>query len=263
MRLVDVHCHLDHALFRDDLDVVVRRAREAGVAAIINNGTNHATNLNALALAKQYPGLVRPALGIYPVDGVGLTESGSGLPGQPVDVDAELAFIGQHAKDIAAVGEVGLDYHWVKDPALQKRERENFGKVIALAEHIRKPLIVHSRNAEADVVQMLETARVKRVDLHCFSARKHIVKKAVDNGWSFSIPALVERLEHFRMLIDLAGTDQLLTETDAPWLPPVPGTRNEPAGVRFGIRWIAKLKGLTEEGAADMVYANYQRLFRP
>lgn len=261
MQLVDVHCHLDHTLFKDDLAAVVQRAREAGVVAIINNGTNRATNLNALALAKQYPGLVRPALGIYPVDGVGMTESDSGLPSKPVDVDAELAFIGQHAKDIVAIGEVGLDYHWVKDEKLRARERENFQKVIALAERIRKPLIVHSRNAEADVVQMLETSKVKRVDLHCFAARKHIVKKAVDNGWSFSIPALVERLEHFRMLIDLAGTDQLLTETDAPWLPPVTGQRNEPANVRYGIRWIAKQKGLTEQGAAEAVYANYRRLF--
>jgi TatD DNase family protein len=261
MHLIDVHCHLDHALFKDDVDDVVRRAREAGVVAILNNGTNHATNLNALALARKYPGLVRPCLGIYPVDGVGMTESDSGLPSKPVDVDAELAFIEQHEKDIAAIGEVGLDYHWVKDPELQRKEREHFAKIIALAERIKKPLIVHSRNAEADVVQMLESSKVKRVDLHCFAARKHIVKKAVDNGWCFSIPALVERLEHFRMLIDMAGTDQLLTETDAPWLPPIAGTRNEPANVRFGIRWIARQKGLTEDGAADAVFANYQRLF--
>jgi TatD DNase family protein len=261
MLLVDVHCHLDHVLYEKDLDAVIERARKAGVKAVINNGTNHATNQNALALAKKYPDIIRPALGIYPVEGVGQQEAGSGLASVPVDVDAELAFIEKHKKDIIAIGEVGLDYKWVTDKALQAQERENFQKIIDLAERIKKPLIVHSRNAEADVIAMLETSKVKRVDLHCFSARKHLIRKAVENGWSFSIPALVERLEHFRMLIDIAGTDQLLTETDAPWLPPVPETRNEPANVRFGIKWIAAGKGMTEEDAANAVYANYQRLF--
>lgn len=262
MILVDDHCHLTHELYKNDLDAVLERARKAGVAAIICSGVNAPTNREVLALAKKYAPLVRCSLGIYPVDALNIAPDESGLAKQtePFDVDAELAFIKKNKEHIAAIGECGLDYHWVKEPELHKKMKENFSKVIALAEEIKKPLVVHTRDAESDAVEMLASSSVKNVVLHCFTGRKSVVKRAIDLGYYFSIPAVIEKLQHFKMIAEMASINQLLSETDGPWLSPVPG-RNEPANVLYTVRNIAKVKGFTEEEVANNIWLNFQKVF--
>ena len=263
MILVDDHCHLTHELYKEELDAVLDRARNAGVKAIVCSGVNVPTNREVLALAKKYAPLVRCSLGIYPVDALDIAPDATGLSRQVehFNVDDELAFIKKNRDHIAGIGEAGLDYHWVKDPELQKKERENFAKVIALAEEIDKPLIVHTRDAEADCIAMLESSNVKHVVLHCFTGRKHIVKKAVDLGYYFSIPAVIEKLQHFKMVAEMANINQLLSETDGPWLSPVAGKHNEPANVIYTVRNIAKIKGFDEEETANNIWLNFQRVF--
>jgi len=122
MILIDDHCHLMHKLYTD-VDAVIERAKKAGVKAIICSGVNPTTNRQALEIAKKYD-IVRVSLGIYPVDALGLAPDESGLARQtePIDLDEEFDFIKKNKDDIAAVGEVGLDYHWVKDAELQKKD---------------------------------------------------------------------------------------------------------------------------------------------
>ncbi len=262
MLLVDVHAHLNHALFANDLDVVLSRAKEAGVRAVVVNGVNHATNQEVLELAKKYD-IIKPALGLYPVDALGLTEpEGSGLKrDEKVDVDQTLDFIEKNKENIVAIGEVGLDYKLVQEPALLKQMKEVFQRIIELAKKLDKPLIVHSRNAEADVVEMLATSNCKKVVLHCFAGRKSVIKRAAELGFSFSVPPVVKRLQHFQTLIEMVNINQLLTETDAPWLGPIAGQRNEPANVLETIRIIAEIKKFAIEEVANNVWMNYQRLF--
>ncbi len=262
MILVDDHCHLMHADYKNELDEVIERAKKAGVKAIICSGVNSATNRQAMEIAKKYAPLVRCSLGIYPTDALGLGPDESGLErDKNFNVDEEIEFIRKNKDSIAAIGEAGLDYHWVKDAELQKKERENFLKVIKLAEEIKKPLIVHTRDAEADCVEMLASSSVKNVVLHCFTGRKNVVKKAVDSGYYFSIPAIIEKLQHFKMVAEMASINQLLSETDGPWLSPVSGKFNEPANVIYTVRNIAKVKGFTEEEVANNIWLNFQRVF--
>jgi len=251
-----------HNLYEQDLDQVIERAKKAGLKAIICSGVNVPTNREALALAKKYAPLVRCSLGIYPVDALNITPDESGLSRQiePFDVDAELAFIKKNKDHISAIGEAGLDYHWVKDAELHKKEKENFAKVIKLAEEIKKPLIVHTRDAEADAVEMLASSSVKNVVLHCFTGRKSVVKRAIDLRYYFSIPAVIEKLQHFKMIAEMASINQLLSETDGPWLSPVAG-KNEPANVIYTVRNIAKVKGFTEEEVANNIWLNFQKVF--
>lgn len=260
LMLVDVHAHMDHDLFRPDLDKVIADAKAAGVRAIITNGVNPASNEGLIALSKKHP-IIKVAMGLYPLDALGLGADAAGLPMQkgPVDLDSALAYIESHKDDIVAIGEVGLEFKM--DDKFRDAQKANFERIIALSERIRKPMILHSRGAESEMVSMLESSRVKRAVLHCFSGNKKLIKRASDLGLSFSIPANIVKMQHFQLLASMVPSSQLLTETDAPWLSPVPGERNLPQNVRFAVEKIAEIKGLDKVEVAMIVFKNYQALF--
>jgi len=255
--LVDVHAHLDHEMFAKDRDEVIERAKAAGVKIIIANGVDPETNGYVLLFAKKYD-IVKPALGIYPPDALQEEVNCGGYPLKmlPYDVDAELDKI-EKAEPIA-LGEVGLDYKNCKDKEMQK---QLFQKFIDLSKKLDIPLIVHSRKAESDVIDMLEASDAKKVVLHCFSGKKSLIKRAADKGWSFSIPTNVVKSEHFQQMIKQVHISQLLTETDCPYLSPFPGQRNEPAFVIESLKKIAEIKGTTIEDTASNIFMNYQKLF--
>jgi len=261
MLLVDVHAHLDHERFKNDLDAVIERARQAGLKAIITSGVNSATNRVVLKIAERYD-IVKVSFGLYPIDALAkeleLT-SGFVRDIKPIDVDEELEWIKKNKDKCIAIGECGLDYHWVTGK--ENEQKKIFQKIIDVVEKINKPIIVHSRKAELDAVEMLESSKLKKIVLHCFSAKKSLIKKAADNGWSFSVPPVITRLQHFQTLAEMVNINQLLTETDAPYLSPYPGERNEPAFVAETIKKIAEIKRMTEEDVAGNIWMNYTNIF--
>lgn len=264
MILVDDHCHLMHALYKDQLDAVIERARNTGVKAIICSGLNPETNKEALEIAKKYAPIVRASLGIYPVDALGLppdVEAGLRQHPGPIDLDKEFEFMKHHKDSIAAIGEVGLDYHWIKDKELQKKERENFARIIEFTEKLGKPMIVHTRGAEQDCMDMLTSSTLKKVVLHCFEGRKHLIKKANEVGYIFSVPTNIVKSQHFQTLVEIANINQLTTETDGPYLSPTPGTPNEPANVKVIIEKIAQIKKFETEEVANNIWLNFQRTY--
>lgn len=263
MKLVDVHAHLDHALFRKDLDKVIERAKKNGVVAIVTSGVNHPSNLAAQKIAKKYD-IVKWSFGMYPIDLLGLGPDEVGIERQttPIDLDSEFEFIKKHKNEIVSIGEVGLDYHW--DNKMHGQQKANFQKIIDFAEKIKKPMIIHSRKAEADVFEMLESSKLKRnkIILHCFEARKHILKQAIDKGYKFTIPCTVVKLQHFQNMVQWANISQLLTETDCPWLSPFPDKRrNEPSFAAGSVRKIAELKQMDAEETANNILKNYFDVF--
>lgn len=265
MRLVDVHCHLNHERFKKVVGDVLARAKKAGVVKIIMSGVNPPTNREVLLMSKTYPELVECSFGAYPIDALNvkveaLEEAGLARA-KKFDLDEELTWIEEHKDECVAVGEVGLDYKWVVDAGLQKKMRDNFQKIIGFCEKIKKPIIVHSRRAEKDCVDMLESSRIKHKVLHCFEGRKSLVRRAADAGFCFSVPTVIARLKHFEMLVENVNINQLLTETDSPWLAPVAGERNEPANVRVVVEKIAQIKKLAREEVANNVFMNYQQVF--
>jgi TatD DNase family protein len=262
MILIDDHCHLMHKAY-SDLDKVIANAKKAGVKAIICSGVNPPTNREALEIAKKYP-MIRVSLGIYPVDALGLppdVESGLSQHAGPIDLDSEFDFIKKNKDKIAAIGEVGLDYHWVKEAELQKKERENFARIIEFAEKLKKPMIVHTRKAEQDCIDMLTSSKLKNVVLHCFEGRKSLIKKAADAGFIFSVPTSIARSQHFQVLVEMAGINQLTTETDGPYLSPDGSFPNMPENVRTVIEKIAQIKKFEAEEVANNVWLNFQRIY--
>ena len=263
MNLIDIHCHLTHELFRKDLGQVLERAKKAGLKAIICSGINRPTNQEALQLAEKHD-LVKASLGLYPIDllGLGPDEVGLARQTEPIDLEKELAFIKKNRENIFGVGECGLDYHWSKKPEEHQQQKENFQKIISFVTRLNKPLIVHSRRAEADVVEMLESSSIRKdkVILHCFEGRKHLLKRTADSGYNFTIPAVIVKLQHFQTLTELADLPQLFTETDAPWLSPFSGKRNEPAFVAETIKKMAEIKRIKPEEVAEQIWKNFQKI---
>ncbi|MBR9677459.1 TatD family hydrolase [Candidatus Woesearchaeota archaeon] len=258
--LVDVHAHLDHKQYTTDLDDVIKRSIDKGLKLIIANGVNPPSNRQVLQITKKYE-IVKAALGLYPIDALNCEGESSGFSRTttPVNVEEELEFIKSQKDNIVALGEVGLDYYWVKDK--QKEMINVFNKIISLSQKIKKPMIVHSRKAELDTIETLESASAKNVIMHCFSGKKKYNKRIIDNGWYFTIPTNVERALHFHSIINEAPITKLLTETDAPYLCPIKDQRNEPWQVQTTIKKIAELKGLDEKEVSLNIYNNTQKLF--
>jgi len=287
MKLVDVHAHLEHSKFEGDLDSVIERFVEAGGEFVINSGTDPERNRETLALSKKYD-VVKCSFGMYPI-------------GDYDDVDGELAWIEEHADDCVAIGEIGLDYSDEvssegnrkqaignrRTKVLREKQEELFRKMLGLAKKLGKVVVVHSRKAEVEAIEILEemgfgkqvaslpdrgeaparplrcqTEEGGKVVMHCFCGSRKLVERCVGNGWSFSVPPAIMRWDNFKMLVEEVPLGQLLTETDAPWLSPVVGERNEPVNVAVTIKEIARIKGVSVEEVAEQIYSNFVRLFR-
>ena len=267
MNLIDVHAHLETSRFEKDIDKVIERAKKANVKIIINSGVNPKTNRKALDLAKKYD-IVKVSFGLYPLDALAKeVESGEAddfsRDIEEFDVDEELAWMEKNKSLCVAIGEIGLDYHWkeFQTEEMKEKQKEVFRKVLNLAKKLDKTVIIHTRKAELDCIEVLEKSGVKKVVLHCFIGRKHLIKRAADNGWFFSIPPVITRLQHFQTLVSMVPLSQILKETDSPGLSPVAGERNEPSNVKFTIKEIAKIKNISEKEVADTIWENAKKLF--
>lgn len=249
--LVDVHCHLHFPEFDQDRDAVVERAQKAGVVAIVNSGTEHASNVQVLELAKKYD-VAKASLGLYPAYIEKISEE---------EFQRDLDFIKKNKNNIISIGEVGLDYHHTTDTQLQKVQRERFHIILDELKKIKKPFVLHTRKAESDVINIMQSTNLKKVDFHCFTGSFKLAKKIIDAGWSFSIPPIILRSTQFQGLVDLAPLPQLLTETDAPYLGPSPRERNEPSFVANTVKKIAEIKKIDSDECKKIIFMNYQRLF--
>lgn len=254
LNYVDVHAHFDLGEYDEDLPELIEDCKTKGVKAIIINGVHPESNRKVLELAKKFS-ILKPALGYYPVH----------VAEDPwKKVEEELEFIKKNKEKIA-IGEVGLDYkfgddnkHGDKHKQIQKKA---FQELIEISEKTKKPLIIHSRKAELDVIEMLESSTLKNPILHCFSGKKKLWMRASDNGWNFSIPVIVTKLIQFQELVQYTNINQILTETDSPYLSPAQGQRNTPANVSLAVKKIAEIKRFTEEETANNIFMNYQKLF--
>jgi len=262
---VDVHCHLNHDLFKPDLEQVLERARKAGLKTLLVSGVNPVSNKEVLALAKKYP-LIKASLGIYPIDALGLAEAEIGLPRQivPINLADEFRFIEKNKDVVVAIGEVGMDFHWADKDKTYAQQADNFRQIIRFAIKLKKPLVIHSRKAERECLEILEQ-EIKNKEIpvinHCFSGKKNLISKAAGWGHYFSIPPNILRSHSFQTLVKMVDLRQLLTETDAPYLSPYTGKRNEPAFIVETIKKIAEIKGLSEKEVADSIWKNYERIF--
>lgn len=266
MALYDVHAHLTSPRLAPDEPAILDRARRAGVGTIISNGLNPADNQAVLELSRRSGGLVEPAFGLYPVDAVLREMRAAGVPypreddGEPPSAEEGVAWVRDHLDEAFAVGEIGLDGHWVPE-AFWERQEQVFRELVALAMEADKPIIIHTRRRERRTFEILKEMGARRVDWHCFGSRVKLARQIAEHGHYLSIPANVVRVESFRRMIETLPRDRILLETDCPYLSPEPGTLNEPANVVHTVRFAAQAWGCTEEEVEAQLSANFEALF--
>jgi TatD DNase family protein len=263
MGLADVHAHLTHPRLAGDEPAVLARARAAGVTTIIANGLNPGDNEAVRALARRTP-LVRPAFGLYPVDAVlaELRALGHHYPREGDEATAEegIRWLRDHADEAFAIGEIGLDGHWVPE-ALWARQEEVFRTLVAVALEAEKPMIVHTRRRERRALEVLRELGATRVVFHCFGGKLSLARAVAEAGYHLSIPANARRAESFTRMLETLPRDRLLLETDCPYLGPERDRPNEPANVAGTAAYAAELWKVTPAEVEERLAENFAAVF--
>ncbi|MCB9613522.1 MAG: TatD family hydrolase [Sandaracinus sp.] len=240
--LFDTHCHLDDRRFGEDFDSVLARAREVGVWKVATIGCVRGldTVRRAFEVADTHRDFMVTTIGVHPHDAETLfTPEGDAIWKQIT----ELA----HDPLVVAIGEMGLDFHYDHSP--REQQREVFRRQIALAREVKKPIVVHSRTARQDTLDILREENARDVGgiLHCFSEDAAFAKAALDMGFVASFSGIVtfKTATDIQEAAKLQRADAILVETDAPYLAPLPhrGRRNEPSYVAHTADFVAKLRG--------------------
>jgi TatD DNase family protein len=268
LALVDAHCHLDAAHFREGPEAVMQRASAAGVIGFVVVGLAGeakdgpdpegpdllAPARVAVDLARRDPGRVAACVGLHPHDASRWSH----------DLHAGLRALAAEA-EVAAVGEIGLDHHYDHSP--RDAQRDVFARLIDLARELRKPIVVHTRSAPEDTLSILETEGARDVGgiIHCFSEDRAFAARALDLGFDLSFSGIVtfKSAHGVRDVAAWAPIDRVLVETDSPYLAPVPmrGKRCEPAYVVHTARCVAALRGIAAEDLSAATLANTERRF--
>ena len=254
MELIDSHSHIYGKEFAQDFPEMLERATAAGVGTIIAVGADLESSREAFRLADAYD-RIYCSVGIHPHDADRVTEPCYQLV-------RELA---QGSSKVVAIGEVGLDFY--RDRSARPAQEEVFRRFIRLARELKLPLIIHDRDAHDRIVAIMREEGAAEVGgvLHCFSGDLQMARDVIEMGFRISIPGTVTYAsnEALREVVRGVKIEQLMVETDAPYLSPVPhrGKRNEPAFVRFAAERIAQLKGLSLEDVGRITSFNARRLF--
>lgn len=254
MLLVDSHCHLNFPDFKEDMEAVISRARAAGVGVMQTICTEVEEFEEVSAIAEQHEGIYC-SVGVHPNE----SEQKS---------KAELEFLlskAGHPK-VIGIGETGLDYHYTYSS--RTVQQESFRVHIEASRRTKLPLIVHTREADEDTVNIL-AEEMKRGSfpgvIHCFTSTQWLADKCLEMGLYISISGIVsfKNAQAIRDTVKTIPLDRLLVETDAPFLAPVPhrGKRNEPAFTKYTNKAVAEFKGISEEACAAATTANFFRLF--
>ncbi len=251
--LLDTHCHLEMAEFDEDRDAVIQRAKEAGIDAVITVGSDLEGNIGSLRLSEKYD-FIYSSVGIHPHDAKDFTE----------EVYKKVRGWAASSPKIVAIGETGLDYHYDNSP--RDIQKEVFKKHLLLAKELELPVIIHSREAKKDTLEILGDSGISRGVLHCFSGDMGMAEKAMEMGLYISIagPVTFKNAKKLRETAEAIPDDYLLIETDAPYLTPEPfrGRRNEPAFLVNTAEKIAEVRRVSLEDIARITTLNAKRLFR-
>ena len=254
MKYLDSHCHInDDALYpiRDEL---ISRAREAGVGHLLVIGWDVESSKKAVEIAHEYEDIYA-AVGIHP-------ENLDGINEDSLKQIEELA----HDDKVVAIGEIGLDYHWFHEKEHHELQKVWFIKQIELANKLNLPISIHAREASGDLLEILKNHPVNRSGvLHCYSGSPESLKEFAKLGFYFGFdgPITYKNAVEPKESVKACPMDRILTETDAPYLTPVPfrGKQNEPAYIPHILAQMASLKEVEENQMAEQVKKNFEKLF--
>ena len=239
--IFETHAHYDDERFEEDRDALITSMPGRGVGTIINVGASIESTKTTLALSEKYP-FVYAAVGVHPSDISGLNEE-------------TFAWLKEQTKKekVAAVGEIGLDYYWDKEPEVQKQQRYWFAEQMKMAREASLPVIIHSRDAAADTMEVMKSVHAEEIPgvIHCYSYSKEMAQEFIKMGYYIGVGGVVtfKNAKKLKETVQEIPLDRILLETDCPYMAPEPhrGERNDSSYIPFVIKKIAELRGITPE----------------
>lgn len=255
MKIIDSHAHLTFDMFKNDLEYVIKRSKRAGIIAIINPTVDSEDFIKALQISKKYPNYIIPALGLAP------------QTSNQEKLDIFFETIEKYRGMYVAIGECGLDYYWVTDPQQVKFMETSFEKIVKIVSDYDLPIIIHARtahrkNAYLKIVNILKKNNINNAVFHAFFGKKSDIIEIIKNNWFVGIPSIYVRRTDLWPLIKEIPPENMLIETDSPYLSPIKGTRNEPANVKKVLEIIAQVKNIDINELAEVIFTNTKTFFR-
>lgn len=244
--MIDVHAHLCFPDFESDIDVIVERCRKE-LAGVVVSSARHDEGLKALELCKRNPGFLFPTLGYHPTEGT--------------NPDGVMNLIKENMESVVGVGEVGLDYHWEKDPGKRKEQESIFRRFIRLAQETGKPLVIHSWDAENECFDLVRDSGLACV-FHCFSGKKELAREIVQvPDFYVSVSTQILFNKNLRKVAKVVPLDRMLLETDSPFLSPVKGERNFPWNILLSADKMSELIHVDSADILNSARENAVRVF--
>ncbi len=250
MKLIDSHCHLDNDRFDGDRDEVIERIREK-LEFAVNIGYDLKSSEESIALAEKHDFMYAVA-GVHPTD----------ITGYSQETEDAIEKMARHPK-VLAVGEIGLDYHWMTEP--KERQQEVFRRQIEIARRVGKPIVVHTRDAMHDTLEILKEYSDVTGIIHCYPGSYESALEVMENYY-FGVGGVIT-FKNAKKLIEAVKhipLEKLIVETDCPYLTPEPyrGKRNEPVYVEHVARKIAEIKGITYEEVVRATNENTKHAYK-
>ena len=252
MELFDTHSHYNDEKFELDREEIIEQTYNQGITKFVCAGYNLKSSREAVDIATRYE-FIYSICGISPNDLDDYNEANL----------EEIKILAQNKKNVA-IGEIGLDYYWNKDN--KELQKQVFIDQINLANELNLPIVIHSRDAVQDTIDLLKQYPVSKKGIfHCAQLNKYLVEEAIKLGFyiSFAGPVTFKNSKNAQEIVSLVPNDKILIETDSPYLAPEPvrGTRNDSRNVRYIAEKISDIKGLPVEQIAKITYENAKRIF--
>lgn len=256
MELFDSHAHLDDEKFEEDREMLIQAIKAEGITKMVSAGYSLEGSKKGKELAQKYDFIYTTA-GISPND-IPQTEE------ELWKMLGEIQKIATQNKKVVAIGEIGLDYYWAQDN--KELQKKAFIKQIELANQLQKPIVIHTREAVMDTLEILKQHKVgKKGVFHCCPLNRELVKEALKLEFYISLagPITFKNSKNAEEIINMVPNDRMLIETDSPYLSPEPlrGKRNDPRNVKYVAQKIAKVKNLKVEEVAKLTYQNAENIF--
>ena len=254
MKFVDAHIHLSDEEYSGSIKEIIAEAKDSNVAALVSNSMDLETSIRSLKLVEQYPGMVYAALGIHPWNVDALTE-------EELQQTIELVSEKRQNKALIAIGEIGLDYKYLK---IWDKQLMVFNEMLCLAEKLDLPVIIHSRGTTEQIVEMLSSDNLKKVLLHWFSNPISVLSKVVENGYYITEGLPTVYSNGIRAVVRRIPLTNLLTETDGPvrfFKQPFNGKKTTPAFIPTVVKAIAKIKKVEVAVVAEQIMKNFEEFF--
>ncbi|AHL22530.1 YchF/TatD family DNA exonuclease [Thermococcus nautili] len=234
--MIDAHAHFE--FYKKDAPKVIEECRKE-LRAVVDSITEYRKThvWKSWELLRPYFGFIFPTLGYHPNEA---------RRGNWEKVKKVEDFIREHSKEIVAIGEIGLDYHYAENEAQRENQREIFRHFLELAVELDLPVVIHAREAEGEAYELVQRAGV-RAYFHSYAGSVELAKEIVENGHVIGINTGIVFIPEVRAVAGAIDVDYLLAETDSPYMSPFKGQRNVPCNVRVAVEWIAKLQGLEFE----------------